>query len=154
VGRVFNLSKAKDSKTMDVINEAAALPARSLHDELLANAEAAYALLARSRGNDHDNSQFHISVFDSGFACFLAALDDSQHGHERMRIFSAATGAGKTTCGMAYIAGLVESAEAFEAERGHQPSALIVVLGLLDGLSDDVVELTADGVAAALDAGP
>jgi hypothetical protein len=112
---------------MDAINEAVALPARSLHDELLANAEAAHVLLARSRDNDHDNSPFHISVFDGGFACFLAALDDSQHDHERMRIFSAATGAGKTTCGMAYIAGLIESVEAFEAERGHQPSALIVV---------------------------
>jgi hypothetical protein len=127
VGCVFNRSKPKDSKTMDAINAAVALPARSLHDELLASAEAAHALLARSRGNDHDNSPFHISVFDSGFACFLAALDDSQRDQERMRIFSAATGAGKTTCGTAYIAGLIESADAFEAEYGHRPSALIVV---------------------------
>jgi hypothetical protein len=44
-----------------------------------------------------------------------------------MRIFSAATGAGKATYGMGYIVGLIESAEAFKAERGHQPSALIVV---------------------------
>jgi superfamily II DNA or RNA helicase len=32
-------------------------------------------------------------------------LPVSQHDHERMRFFSAATGAGKTTCGSAYIAG-------------------------------------------------
>jgi hypothetical protein len=94
---------------------------------LLANAEAAFSLLATDRGSDHDNSPFHLSVFDSGYACFKAALDDSKAGRACMRIFSAATGAGKTTCGMSYVVGLIESADAFEAEYGHRPSALIVV---------------------------
>ena len=100
---------------------------RTLDETLLANAEAAFSLLATDRGSDHDNSPFHLSVFDSGYACFKAALDDSKAGRACMRIFSAATGAGKTTCGMSYIVGLIESADAFEAEYGHRPSALIVV---------------------------
>jgi DEAD/DEAH box helicase len=114
-----------DTEIMDAITYIS--KTRTLDETLLANAEAAFALLAADRGSGHDNSPFHLSVFDSGYECFKAALADSKAGLQRMRIFSAAVGSGKTTCGMCYIAGLIESAATFEAEYGHRPAALIVV---------------------------
>jgi hypothetical protein len=77
--------------------------------------------VSSDRGSGHDHSPFHLSVFDSGYESFKAALEDSRAGLQRMRIFSAATGSGETSAGMCYITGLIESADTFEAEYGHSP---------------------------------
>jgi hypothetical protein len=94
---------------------------------LLTHSEAAVETLDNQRGTHHALSEFHGNIFASVFEAFVAALDDSTEGKRRIHVVSAPVGAGKTTMGMACVAGLINSTTEFEAESGHKPTALIVV---------------------------
>jgi hypothetical protein len=96
---------------------------------LLNNAEAAMLVLDQERGTQHTYSQFHYQVFESVLGAFIAALDDATAPRplSRIHVTSAPVGCGKTTCGIAYVAGLINSSAEFEEEEGYAPTALFVV---------------------------
>ncbi len=96
---------------------------------LLNNAEAAMLVLDQERGTQHTYSQFHYQVFESVLGAFIAALDDATAPRplSRIHVTSAPVGCGKTTCGIACVAGLINSSAEFEEEEGYAPTALFVV---------------------------
>jgi hypothetical protein len=100
-----------------------------LHTALQNNAEAAMLALDRERGTNQYYSEFHNQVFESVFGAFIAALNDalSEKPPARIHVTSAPVGCGKTTCGMACVAGLINSTAEFEEIAGYAPTALFVV---------------------------
>jgi hypothetical protein len=92
-----------------------------------ANATAAVVTLDHDRGTKHATSDFHQRIFDDVYGAFSAALADHTERKARMRVVSCPVGTGKTTFGVACVAGLINSIAAFEAQHGYTPSALFVV---------------------------